>query len=98
MDGDLQKNSEMTHQKYTDQYSIISLGTIQLDAKFIFCHKSQMNKYKLLLQSVMERLYGIEIYGISAIVSIILNINIQLHTPLGSVLGKTSDCGGVGVC
>ena len=57
-----------------------------------------MNKYKLLLQSVMERLYGIEIYGISAIVSIILKINIQPHTPLESVLGKTSNCGGVGVC
>lgn len=47
-----------------------------------------MNKYKLLFQSVIERLCGVEIYCVSATVSITSKINAQLHILLESVLEK----------
>ena len=57
-----------------------------------------MNKYKLLLQSVVERLCGVELYWVSASASIILKVNAQLHTLLKSVLEKKFNCGDVCVC
>lgn len=57
-----------------------------------------MNKDKLLLQSAVERLCGVEIYWVSASVSIMLKVNVQLHTLLKSVLEKKFNCGDICVC
>ena len=55
-----------------------------------------MNKYKLFLQSVIERLCGVEIDWVSTSVSkIILKINAQMHTFLKCVLQKKNQTMGV---